>query len=159
MILVANEIPFHCSLWNNITACICCPHQFRSIRFSCLVDCLYHTPCWNTWKKREFSSFDNDYYHRLPHMSYSIWACFCFRRGRINIPALYLHRFLRLTPLLAAAILISLSILQYATSGPRWPILLHTTRSMCEENWWKTLLYVQNYVSSEKIVSFTPFQV
>lgn len=74
------------------------------------------------------------------------------RKGRINIASLYSHRLLRLTPLLAVAVLISVSIFRYAGSGPRWPILVGALSAECEENWWKTLLYVQNYVDPQHIV-------
>lgn len=75
------------------------------------------------------------------------------RGGRINVPVLYLHRFLRLTPFLGVAILITVSVLKYAGSGPLWPVIMNMLSGQCEENWWKTMLYVQNYVSPDNVVS------
>lgn len=79
---------------------------------------------------------------------------FARRRGRINIPLLYFHRFLRLTPLLAAVILIYASLIRYTGSGPQWPMMINAITSNCAANWWKTLLFIQNYVSAEDMVCF-----
>lgn len=84
----------------------------------------------------------------------SFIVVYFYRRGRLNIPVLYLHRFLRLTPLLAVAILINVSVIKYVGSGPQWPILMDQFNGLCEDNWWKTLLYVQNYVTPEDMVVF-----
>lgn len=66
---------------------------------------------------------------------------------------LYFHRILRLTPLLAIAVLISVTLIKYAGTGPRWPIVMGLLGHHCEVNWWKTLLYVQNYVTPDAMVS------
>lgn len=73
---------------------------------------------------------------------------------------LYLHRFLRLTPILAVVILITVSILRYASSGPHWPMMVQSLSAPCETYWWTTLLYVQNYaISVENIVSFRAIEI
>ena len=59
---------------------------------------------------------------------------------------------MRLTPLLAVNILILVSVFRYVASGPRWPFMVDMLSGQCEVNWWKTLLYVQNYVNPENIV-------
>lgn len=65
--------------------------------------------------------------------------------GKINIPKLYLNRYLRLTPVLAFSILIYVKLLPYFGDGPLWGQTLFDDYSICERNWYLTLLYVQNY--------------
>lgn len=79
---------------------------------------------------------------------------FASRRGRINIPLLYFHRYLRLTPLLAAVILLYTSLIRYTGSGPQWPTMVDAINSYCAANWWKTLLFIQNYVSPDNMASY-----
>ncbi|XP_031342901.1 nose resistant to fluoxetine protein 6-like isoform X2 [Photinus pyralis] len=58
----------------------------------------------------------------------------------------YLHRFLRLTPVLAAEIVFVVTLLRQFSSGPLWTHIIDTQLiEACQEYWWKTLLYVQNY--------------
>lgn len=74
------------------------------------------------------------------------------RNGKVNILFLYLHRYIRTTPLLAASILISVSLLRFLGNGPFWPIVVDFNGGHCTRYWWSTLLHVQNYVNSKKIV-------
>lgn len=81
-------------------------------------------------------------------------TCVCinyFRKGKLNVPLLYFHRYLRLTPALAANILFYSTLWKYLVVGPvsqqfRWD-------EMCDSYWWSALLYVQNYVNPASIVS------
>ena len=75
------------------------------------------------------------------------------RKGRMNIPLLYLHRYLRLTPLLAVTILLTTSLARFGGSGPLFPHMVRFFSEQCERNWWSTLLYVQNYVHPHDMVS------
>ncbi|KAL3271384.1 hypothetical protein HHI36_021868 [Cryptolaemus montrouzieri] len=62
-----------------------------------------------------------------------------------NIPWLYLHRYLRLTPAFAIMILIyGTGLIKYTTNGPKW-YLMNETIDNCANNWWAALLYIQNY--------------
>ncbi|KAF2900220.1 hypothetical protein ILUMI_05972 [Ignelater luminosus] len=65
---------------------------------------------------------------------------------RFNVIFYYIHRYLRLTPLIAVIVGIYLTILKHFGSGPIWPntIDFHLITS-CEQNWWRTLLYIQNF--------------
>ncbi|XP_055304016.1 uncharacterized protein LOC129569308 [Sitodiplosis mosellana] len=67
-------------------------------------------------------------------------------KGKMNILRLYLHRYLRLTPLLAVTILLSMSLARFSGSGPLFPYMVGFFSEQCERNWWATLLYIQNYV-------------
>lgn len=75
-----------------------------------------------------------------------------YSKGRLNIPMLYFHRYLRLTPALAAAILMYVSLLKRAADGPL-AVALTGDSANCDDYWWSALLYVQNYVNRENVVS------
>ena len=44
---------------------------------------------------------------------------------------------------MAALILIHLSLILHFGSGPLWDVVMIST---CKENWWATMLHIQNYV-------------
>lgn len=78
----------------------------------------------------------------------------CFSK-RFNIWRMYLHRFLRYTPLLGAIILFLVTLMKQIVFGPF--SYLESRPSMlpnCEKWWWTTLLHVSNYVNPNEIVSF-----
>ncbi|XP_046867260.1 nose resistant to fluoxetine protein 6 [Drosophila willistoni] len=72
-------------------------------------------------------------------------------KGKINIPLMYLHRYLRLTPILAIAILVYWKLLPRMVRGPLSDQGF-SDYSVCEWNWYKTLLYIQNYASTDLCV-------
>ncbi|XP_026315718.1 uncharacterized protein LOC113227060 [Hyposmocoma kahamanoa] len=57
----------------------------------------------------------------------------------------YLHRLLRMFPLLAATILLHVGVIHYIHDGPNWLTVAVVTQQ-CRINWWSTLLYVHNYI-------------
>ncbi|XP_055370763.1 uncharacterized protein LOC129605190 [Condylostylus longicornis] len=69
--------------------------------------------------------------------------------GKLNVFKMYLHRYLRLTPLLAAMVLFTASLQRYLGNGPFWNF--DQVEQYCQENWWSTLLYVANYVHGDKL--------
>lgn len=78
-----------------------------------------------------------------------------YSSGRINIFSMYLHRYLRLTPSLAAAILLTTTVYRFLGNGPLWKGVSVITTDLCHDYWWSALLYVQNYVNPTKIVCKT----
>ncbi|XP_055370764.1 uncharacterized protein LOC129605191 [Condylostylus longicornis] len=67
-------------------------------------------------------------------------------KGKLNIIIMYVHRYLRLTPALAAAVLFCVSFVKYIGNGPFWQQTVKKSLiQSCERNWWVTLLYIQNY--------------
>lgn len=78
---------------------------------------------------------------------------FFFRNGRINIWKLYAHRLLRLTPLMGATILLSMSLMRFMGNGPVWPLSMDYLRQSCQQYWLPSLLYIQNYVNPESYVN------
>ncbi|KAH8267080.1 hypothetical protein KR018_002139 [Drosophila ironensis] len=65
-------------------------------------------------------------------------------KGKLNIPMMYFHRYIRLTPVVAVVVLYIMSLYKYSGAGPMW-FKLGTQDKRCEDTWWATLLYVQNY--------------
>ncbi|KAJ8981234.1 hypothetical protein NQ317_016530, partial [Molorchus minor] len=59
----------------------------------------------------------------------------------------YLHRYIRLTPPLAAAILVSSTLLGDIEST----IIKNKISKPCQKYWWSSLLYVQNYVNPQDL--------
>lgn len=77
------------------------------------------------------------------------------RNGQLNFALLYIHRYLRLTPLLAACILIAIYIFKHLGDGPLWQLFNRIgVEDNCRSHWWSTLLYIQNYYNSNSMVSF-----
>lgn len=71
--------------------------------------------------------------------------------GRLNVGLMYIHRYLRLTPLLALAILVYMKILPLMSSGPIAETITFGDYNACERTWYLTLLYVQNYATEEVV--------
>ncbi|XP_055912884.1 nose resistant to fluoxetine protein 6-like [Eupeodes corollae] len=67
-------------------------------------------------------------------------------KGKLNIPLMYFHRYIRLTPILAVLILYIMSLYRYSGQGPMW-IKIATQDKKCSDTWWYTLLYIQNYAT------------
>ncbi|KAH8238143.1 hypothetical protein KR032_000127, partial [Drosophila birchii] len=72
-------------------------------------------------------------------------------KGRLNIPMMYLHRYLRLTPLLAIAILLYMKILPLMGSGPLHGKVDFDDYDSCKDTWYLTLLYITNFSSLQCI--------
>jgi peptidoglycan/LPS O-acetylase OafA/YrhL len=73
----------------------------------------------------------------------------------IKLSSFYLFRLLRLVPALAATILIYVSVVKYVTEGPVWHAVLKQFLTNCENTWWTTLLFVNNFVKYDDRVSGT----
>lgn len=70
----------------------------------------------------------------------------------LNLPIFYLHRFLRLTPALAAVIFFQVSLYRHLGNGPIWKKFTRKMIVNCEKNWWAALLYIQNHVDVNNMV-------
>ncbi|KAH8415320.1 hypothetical protein KR222_003250 [Zaprionus bogoriensis] len=68
--------------------------------------------------------------------------------GKLNVPLMYLHRYLRLTPMVAMAILVYLSLMPLMADGPLSDRGFDDY-SKCERTWFWDLLYVQNYATDD----------
>lgn len=65
---------------------------------------------------------------------------------------MYLHRIVRLTPVLAVAVLLFMTLFPRLDSGPLWQ-QFSSSYLLCSDTWWATLLYVQNYAAAGRMVS------
>ncbi|KAJ6638309.1 Nose resistant to fluoxetine protein 6 [Pseudolycoriella hygida] len=71
--------------------------------------------------------------------------------GKLNVVMLYFHRYLRLTPSLAVAVLLSSSLMRHFGSGPIWGATTTIFEKPCQTYWWSTLLYIQNYFNPSEM--------
>ncbi|XP_030079935.1 nose resistant to fluoxetine protein 6-like [Drosophila hydei] len=69
-------------------------------------------------------------------------------KGKLNVPLMYLHRYLRLTPLLAMAILVYMKLMPRMVDAPLANEGFGDSEK-CKSTWFWTLLYVQNYATKE----------
>ncbi|XP_043218920.1 nose resistant to fluoxetine protein 6-like [Amphibalanus amphitrite] len=67
------------------------------------------------------------------------------KRRKFNIFMFYLHRYLRLTPPLAIMIAVTATIFVYFGNGPLWARTAELQQDLCQTDWWRNLLYIQNY--------------
>ncbi|XP_063914236.1 nose resistant to fluoxetine protein 6-like [Zophobas morio] len=69
---------------------------------------------------------------------------------------LYMHRILRIGPALLAIIAVNVTFVKYMVEGPYVVHILHELKTQCENNWWTTLFFVNNFVrNSERCVPHT----
>lgn len=78
-------------------------------------------------------------------MSYTLLKALEKSRGAINIPLLYLHRYLRLTPTYALLVGIAATLFDYAGNGITWN-MMEMMSANCRRNWWHNLLYINNLI-------------
>ena len=61
----------------------------------------------------------------------------------------YVHRYIRLTGVYAVILFFHASLIKLFATGPQsnWVMMHH---DVCQDNWWKNLLYINNLVVSRK---------
>ncbi|XP_073964181.1 nose resistant to fluoxetine protein 6-like isoform X2 [Choristoneura fumiferana] len=64
-----------------------------------------------------------------------------------NLHKFYMGRYIRLFPLLAAAVLLQASLIHRVSDGPNWHYMADRVE-LCRRYWWTALLHVQNIVNS-----------
>ncbi|CAH0554818.1 unnamed protein product [Brassicogethes aeneus] len=69
---------------------------------------------------------------------------------KLNVPMMILHRYLRLTPALAAMLLFQSTLFRYVSSGPNAGAVDDLIKP-CRTYWWSVLLYVQNWFNVNDI--------
>lgn len=68
------------------------------------------------------------------------------RVGPVKILQIYLHRYLRLIPVIIGVILFVIGIYSFTGSGPLWSGFASGWESGCKRRWWTNLLFVSNIV-------------
>jgi peptidoglycan/LPS O-acetylase OafA/YrhL len=69
-------------------------------------------------------------------------------KNQLNIFRMILHRYLRYTPVFAAAMLATITFTKYLVTGP---LVADEFRDNCIEYWWSGLLHIQNYINPDKL--------
>ncbi|XP_078490206.1 LOW QUALITY PROTEIN: O-acyltransferase like protein-like [Ciona intestinalis] len=69
--------------------------------------------------------------------------------GKINIPLMYLQRYIRLTPVYAFLLLFSMSLYKFLGYGPYWNDLAAVMYNSCKDVWFANLLYFNNLYPAE----------
>jgi len=64
---------------------------------------------------------------------------------KFNLPLHFIHRYLRLTPALAVTLLFNATLFSRLGTGPLWKPKSNTAEKECQNNWWKYLLFVNNW--------------
>ncbi|XP_019879935.1 nose resistant to fluoxetine protein 6 [Aethina tumida] len=64
-----------------------------------------------------------------------------------DVAKLCMHRYLRMTPVLAAMVLLYATTLSRLGNGPVWHHIEESLVEPCKTYWWTSLLYIQNYIN------------
>lgn len=75
----------------------------------------------------------------------------CIPSGKLKLPRLYLRRYLRITPVLAATIFCFMSLQRYFGDGPYNKFMIDLYYVNCEKYWFAALLHIQNFVNPNNI--------
>jgi peptidoglycan/LPS O-acetylase OafA/YrhL len=71
--------------------------------------------------------------------------------GKMNLIGFYVHRYLRMTPLMMAVIAFAANLLKYVSEGPSFQGSTVMFDSWCKKNWWINALYLHNFVNSDNM--------
>ncbi|KAH8241177.1 hypothetical protein KR032_001434 [Drosophila birchii] len=69
-------------------------------------------------------------------------------KGKLNVPMMYLHRIIRILPVLAMAILVYVKLMPVLSGGPLFKSGFHG-KAACQNGWYWDLLFVQNYATED----------
>ena len=58
----------------------------------------------------------------------------------------------RLTPVYALVLMVFATLLKYWPTGPLWTVV-HPTFEYCKDIWWSHLLYINNFIHTDRPVS------
>ncbi|XP_037077460.1 nose resistant to fluoxetine protein 6-like [Pollicipes pollicipes] len=70
--------------------------------------------------------------------------------GKLNIVMFYVHRYIRLTPVMMLIIGFISTLYAYLGTGPYWGAANMGTPQICRDNWWTNMLYINNLVDMDK---------
>lgn len=121
---------------------------------------------FQTWPKTFFSMFVQQSVMSVDTfflLSGFLLAWSCFReierkKGKLNASLMFFHRVIRTLPLKVVLVLLAVSVFRYFGSGPFWDTYSKPLQFYCEKNWWKTMLFIQNYAQPEEMVSIFGFE-
>jgi len=70
---------------------------------------------------------------------------------KFNLLIHFIHPYLRLMPALAIMLLLNATLLNRLGSGPLWRAHSQRTEEECRDNWWKYLLFINNWFPIEQV--------
>jgi peptidoglycan/LPS O-acetylase OafA/YrhL len=70
---------------------------------------------------------------------------------KFNLPLHYIHRYIRLAPARAIMLLFNATLFSRLGSGPLWTYNSQSTEEECRKNWWKYMLFINNWFPVEKV--------
>ncbi|XP_050681527.1 nose resistant to fluoxetine protein 6-like isoform X2 [Leptidea sinapis] len=76
------------------------------------------------------------------------------RRGRLNVLPILIFRYIRVTPAYFVVIFFYMTWLPKLGEGPLWKDRLQLEQERCMDSWWTNLLYVNNYVRTDRLCMF-----
>nr|XP_027234865.1 nose resistant to fluoxetine protein 6-like [Penaeus vannamei] len=74
------------------------------------------------------------------------------RTGKLNIIMFYVHRLIRLTPPIALVVLFMATLFRFLSWGPL-AFMADSYSTMCSQNWWMDVLYVNNFLGIDKVTN------
>ncbi|XP_044728552.1 nose resistant to fluoxetine protein 6-like [Chrysoperla carnea] len=74
-----------------------------------------------------------------------------FQKKFLNPLLLVFLRYIRLTPLYAVTLFYYATLFYKSGSGPQWDLMIRAERDYCRESWWTNMLYISNYVKTDKM--------
>ncbi|XP_059480960.1 nose resistant to fluoxetine protein 6-like isoform X2 [Neocloeon triangulifer] len=81
------------------------------------------------------------------------------RNGKLNFFALYLHRYVRLTPVYMVVLGFYATLLAKIGSGPLWQRKVGVEVERCVASWWANILYINNYVNTDQLCMFQSWYI
>lgn len=87
-------------------------------------------------------------------MSYTITTHLNRSNGKINLIKYFGKRLIRLTPSMVYLILLTFLMPLYPNGGPLYKSSSERIRDTCAHNWWKPLIFINNWVDPDKTVSY-----
>jgi peptidoglycan/LPS O-acetylase OafA/YrhL len=73
------------------------------------------------------------------------------RGKKFNLPLHFIHRYVRLAPALAIMLLFNATLFSRLGSGPLWKSYSHSMEQECRDNWWKYMLFINNWFAVDKV--------
>ncbi|CAB3382226.1 Hypothetical predicted protein [Cloeon dipterum] len=81
------------------------------------------------------------------------------RNGKLSFIALYIHRYVRLTPVYMVVLGFYATVLAKIGSGPLWQRKVGVEVERCVASWWANILYINNYVNTDQLCMFQSWYI
>lgn len=76
-----------------------------------------------------------------------------YEKRFVNPLIVVVLRYIRLTPVYAFVVFYYSTVFNFTGSGPMWKMIVTQQNQACRQNWYLNLLYLNNYVGEENMVS------